>query len=129
MTDTPSLIKNYSLYVNGKKVGTANGHTYTITSGNASQIGDGQWLGVSQGVTTTGLKSKCIVPFGGKAELRALEDALINKQYIQVGLGVIGSSIHKVSMAVQQAEYDTEMASGSLVGNFDLIGGAPNRVG
>ena len=121
----PSVIRNASIYVNGKKLGTATQATYTWNSGNENQVGDGKWLGVSQGVPTSSLSCTEIIPVGGADGQATLEDALKNYQYLQIAIGVIGTKIHKIDMAVMTAEYDTTMANGTLTGKFDLIGGDP----
>lgn len=124
----PSVIRNASIYANGKKLGTMTQATYTINGGNENQVGDGQWLGVSQGVTTTSLSGNEIVPVGGADGQAALEDALLNKKYVQMMIGPIGDKIHQVDMALMTTEYDTTMANGTLTGKLDFIGGAPKRI-
>lgn len=120
-------IRNYSLYVGNKKVGVARGHTYTITPNSELQIGDGEVVGVSKGVPTTGLKSDLIIPVAGSKT--TLVVACLNQQPVKVALGIVDGKIHKLDMIVSGIEFATEMPNGSLMGTFNFIGGAPKLAG
>jgi hypothetical protein len=122
---TPDIVRNWSIYVKGKKCATATGSELDVVSGDEMQIGDGQVVSISEGVTTTTLKIDAITTFGGIAELRLLNQALLNKQWVQVAAGVINGQIQQIDMRVSTANYKTEMKAGTQTVNFQLQGKAP----
>ena len=119
----PARIRNFSLFYGGRMVATASGHEYTIDMGSEDQIGDGEWLGVSDGVPTTKLTSTEIVPVAGIG-VSILQDMLARK-YVDVGLGIVDGKIHKITMRARQGRYTTETAHGTLHGEFEFTGGTP----
>lgn len=122
-------IRSFSVYVDGEKLGTATGHAYDIDSNAELAIGDGIVLGVSQAVKTCKIVADTIIPFGGKANLRKLLDALLNSKKLQIGVGVLGAQIHKIDMYCTNASFKSETAKGMATGNWTLLGGKPVVVG
>jgi hypothetical protein len=125
----PDIVRNFSAYVDSKKVATGSAHDYTITAGDELQIGDGQVVAASEGVTTTQLSIDAITTFGGIVELQALNNALLNKKWIQIALGLVNGQIHQVDMRVFDANYKTEMKTGTQHVSFKMQGKAPVIVG
>lgn len=121
------LIRNASFYFKGKKVATCSGYTYTVSSNNEDQIGDGAWLGTTDGVNTSKLNTNCIVPVKGVGV--DILTSMLAKKYVKIGLGIVDGKIHKVNMKIMNAEYETDMARGSLTGRFEFSGGEPNLAG
>lgn len=120
-------IRNFSLYIAGKKVGVARGHTYDIHGNNQLEVGDGKVIGIAQGVTTTALKSDLIVPVKGTGI--DLKKYLLQKNPVDVALGIVDGKIHKVEMYLMDMSYVTEMANGSLTGSMDFQGAEPDLEG
>lgn len=124
-----AVVRNFSLFANGRKFGEATGHAYDQESGNELQIGDGVVIGVSQGVKTVSVQASAIIPYRGSNVARILEDAYDGNYSIQVGLGIIGGRIHKADLFVTKINVKTEMKNGTCMGDFTLIGGAGTKVG
>ncbi len=123
------VVRNFSLYANGRKCGEATGIAYDQESGNEIQIGDGSVIGVSQGVKTVNVQLSQIVPYRGSQVARILEDAFDNNTSIQIGLGILGGRIHKMDLYCTKCNTKTEMKNGSCSGEYTLIGGAGTKVG
>ena len=123
------IVRNFSFYANGKKCGEATGVAYDQESGNEIQIGDGQVIGVSQGVKTVSVQLTQIIPYRGSDVARMLEDAFDGNYSVSVGLGIIGDRIHKMDLYVTKFNVKTEMKNGTCTGDFTLIGGAGTKVG
>jgi hypothetical protein len=124
-----AIVRNFSLFANGRKFGEATGIVYDQESGNEIQIGDGQVLGVSQGVKTVNVQVDSIIPYRGAQVARILEDAYDANTSIQIGLGIVGGRIHKMSLYCTKANFKTEMKNGTVNGSWTLIGGAGSKVG
>src|SRR6478736_7026656 len=123
------IVRNFSFYANGLKCGEATGVAYDQESGNEIQIGDGQVIGVSQGVKTVSVQLSQIIPYRGSNVQRILEDAFDNNTSVQVGMGIIGNRVHKMDLYVTKLNIKTEMKNGTCNGEFTLIGGAGTKVG
>lgn len=121
----PDIVRNFSVFVDSKKVATGTGHELDLSSGDELQIGDGQVVAVSEGVTTTTLQVDAITTFGGVAELQLLNEALLNKKWMQIAVGLVNGQIHQIDMRVSTAKYKTEMKSGTQNVSFQLQGKAP----
>ena len=124
-----AVVRNFSLYANGLKCGEATGIAYDQESGNELQIGDGQVIGVSQGVKTVQVQLSQIIPYRGSLVGRIMEDAYDNNTSLQVGLGILGGRIHKANLFVTKCNTKTEMKNGTCNGEYTLIGGAGTKVG
>lgn len=123
------IVRNFSIYASGKKCGEATGIAYDQESGNELQIGDGIVIGVSQGVKTVQVQLSQIIPYRGSAVGRIMEDAYDGNYSLQIGLGIIGSRIHKMDLYVTKCNIKAEMKNGTCMGDFTLIGGAGTKVG
>lgn len=123
------VIRNFSFYSNGLKCGEATGVAYDQESGNEIQIGDGNVIGVSQGVKTVSVQLSQIIPYRGSLVARMLEDAFDSNTSVQVGLGLIGGRIHKMDLFVTKLNIKSESKTGMCTGEFTLIGGAGAKVG
>jgi hypothetical protein len=121
----PDIVRNFSIYIEGKKCATATGGELDLASGDELQIGDGQVVAVSEGVTTSTLKVDAITTFGGVPELKLLNDALLNKRWVKVAVGVVNGQIQQIDMRVSTANFKTEMKAGTQNVNFTLQGKAP----
>lgn len=124
-----AVVRNWSLFANGRKFGEATGSTFDQESGNEIQIGDGQVLGVSQGVKTVQIQITSITPYRGSQVARILEDAYDNNKSIQIGLGIIMGRIYKMDLFCTKANLKMETKNGTAVGDWTLIGGAGSKVG
>jgi hypothetical protein len=122
-------IRSFSIYLNGKKFGIAQGHAYDVETGSELQMGDGQVVGVSQGVPTTQIVSDCIILFGGDSNMRQLEEAALQHKLVQVGVGVVNGRIHKIDMYCSKFSYKGDTVKGTCMGSFTFIGGAPKFAG
>lgn len=122
-----NVIRNYSVFVNGKKVGTAEGSDLNLESGDELQIGDGEVVGASEGVITGSLTLNAIVPVAPTCTPTLL-DAILNKKWIQLTGGIIDGKVVKVNARVKAIGYSTQMANGTLKGKYDLIFGKPTTV-
>lgn len=124
-----AVVRNFSLYANGRKCGEATGVAYDQESGNEIQIGDGQVLGVSQGVKTVQIQLSLIVPYRGTQVGRIMEDCYDTNTSLQVGLGIIAGRIHKMDLFVTKCNTKMETKNGTCMGDYTLIGGAGSKVG
>jgi len=129
MAANDEIIRNFSLYANGKKFGQATSLGFDQQSGRELQIIDGKVGGISQGVKTTQAQADSIVPFGGAPVLRILQDYYNSGKKLQIGVGSIGGQIHKIDMWVQEINYKAEMKNGTTTGTFKFIGGEATQVG
>jgi len=123
------IVRNFSLFASGRKCGEATGIAYDQESGNEIQIGDGEVIGVSQGVKTVTVQLSQIIPYRGSQVGRIIEDAFDNNTSIQIGLGIIGNRVHKLDLYCTKCNIKTEMKNGTCNGEFTLIGGAGTKVG
>lgn len=123
------VVRNFSLYANSRKCGEATGVAYDQESGNEIQIGDGQVIGVSQGVKTVTVQLSQIIPYRGSQVGRIVEDAFDSNTSIQIGLGLIGGRVHKMDLYCTKCNIKMETKNGTCNGEFTLIGGAGSKVG
>lgn len=122
--------RNASIYLEGKKAGNASKATLDMASGSEDYVGDGVWLGTSDGVITSKLSLEQYVPLGGKPEIDKLLQKFRQKQYINVGMGVVGGKIFKWGeMKIVSLKVESDMAKGTLSMSCDLQGGEPDIVG
>lgn len=122
-------IRSFSVYADGAKLGTAQGHAYDLESNAELQIGDGEVIGISQAVMTGQLVADTIVPFGGAPVLRKLEDAFFNNRPLQLSIGILNGQIHKVDAFVTKCSYKGDTVKGTAMGNWTFIFGKPKRTG
>ncbi len=130
MADQPEIIRNASLYVKGRKVANAETAKMALKANSELKIGDGKVVGAAQGVPTCSITFTTITTVGGNASTQALTNALLNHEYIDVGLGIVDGKMRMCSnMIVDEEDADANMAKGDQTGSFTLLGGAPELVG
>lgn len=123
-----AVIRNYSVFIDSKRMGTMQTSDYNLEGGTELQIGDGEVIGASEGVMTGNLSATAIVPVANtKGVLDKIQDALETHKAIQLGVGRIGPSIHKVWAWCKSARYSTNTANGTLTGQFEFIFGKPDK--
>lgn len=122
------IFRNFSVYVNGGKVGTMEGADYGRKSGNELQIGDGAVLGVSIGVATVDLKINTVIPYEGSDVLHVLETAYKNGTQVQVNIGILNGEDHMVDLWVMECTTTTQTKNGECKGTYNLIGGEGQQV-
>lgn len=122
--------RNASVYIENKKAGNAAKATLDMVSGSEDYVGDGQYLGTSDGVITSKLDLDQYVPIGSKPEIDKLLQKFLNKEYINIAIGVVGNKIFKWNdMKVVSVKVDTDMAKGTLMLSASLQGGTPEVAG
>lgn len=121
-----SIIRPLPLYLDGKKIAEVSQGTYRIASGDEAQIATEGYLGHSDGATTTQVSPKCIIPVKGMQT--TVDDVLINKRYVTMGIPVNGK-FHQVDMRLVNAEYQWDFKTGACMGDFQFEGGAPELTG
>lgn len=126
MSDT---FKSFSIYANGTKYGTAQGHAYDRENNAELQIGDGVVLGVSSAVPTGQLVSDAVVPFGGNNVHKLLEDAFENRTPVKLGIGVLAGEIHKVDAWVTKINLKSDTVKGTCNGSITFLFGKVKRTG
>jgi len=122
--------RNASIFIEGKKAGNASKATLDMASGSEDYVGDGAWLGTSDGVITCKLTLDQYVPLGGKPEIDKMLEKFRAKEYINIGMGVVGGKIFKWNeMKIVSLKVESDMAKGTLSMNAELQGGEPDLVG
>jgi hypothetical protein len=116
-------IRPFSLYTVGKKIGQLFQCKYKILAGDEPAFGDPGFLGMTDGATTTQVTATTIQPIAGMDYDLAL--VILQKQDVDVALGVIAGHIHMVTMRITSAEYDSDQKTGMLTGVFEFFGGEP----
>lgn len=121
-----NIIRPFPLYFRKKKVAEIQTGTYDITPGDEEQIGAEGVLGYSDGATVTKIETDCIVPVRGMKS--RIIDALLKKQYAQVGVMVDGQ-FHQIDMRVTHGTYSWDHKTGRAMGKFTFSGGEPDVTG
>ena len=116
-------IRHYSIFINTKKAATFQTSSLGIQSGDEPQFGDDGFLGYSDGAIQSTLQSDAVVPVGGTNT--GLLDALLAKQDVLIGAGIVDGKILQMTHRVLEATYDTDTKTGTLMGKFRFGGGAP----
>jgi hypothetical protein len=123
------IIRNASIYVENLKVGNAETAEVDINANNEHKIGDGEMVGIAQGVTTSAVKLTSITPVGGSVGTRKLVRALLDKTPVRVSLAAVeGWAYMWDNLWVDNATHASNMAKGDLTGSFALSGGEPTLV-
>lgn len=112
------VIRNASFYMFGKKGGKINQGTVSLSSGNEIQVGDGEVLGASEGVTQGTIDVTSVEPVSGAADL--MVDAFINKKDVPFGVGLLDGKILKCTIKIFDCNWDTDMARGTLVRKLQM---------
>lgn len=116
-----------SLYLDGVKMATIEGHKFTYSSGDEIQFGDPGALGFSDGAPVSGMSATGIVPTAGnKVKVMRL---MQQKHTFDVGYGVVDGDIVQVPMRATKAEFTGSHKAGTLMGDFEFIGLDPNITG
>jgi hypothetical protein len=126
MSDT---FKSFSVYANGAKYGTAQGHAYDRENNAELQIGDGEVLGVSSAVPTGQLVCDSVVPYGGNNVHKLLEDAFEKRTPVKIGIGIVNGEIHKVDAWVTKINLKSDTVKGTLNGSLTMLFGKVKRTG
>jgi hypothetical protein len=118
------VIRAFSVFVEGTKMGTFYNSTYHWTGGDEPNFGDNNGQVVySDGVQQTTLDSKSFEPVSGLDF--DLEQAMLTKTNLNISLGVINGNIHQLRMRLLEIVHDGEIKGGTLNGSFKLGGSAP----
>jgi hypothetical protein len=126
----PRRIRHASIYIDGKKFATVTSNTYSIASGDESQIADDGYIGHSDGAETTKLSADTIEVVSGEAEdSKKLKKALRSKRYLDMSIGLIAGDIEEVRMRCVSCEFVSESAAGKQTGKFEFEGGRAESVG
>lgn len=118
--------RHASIYLRGVKVAEAYESEEDISSGDEPQFGDEGFVGMSDGATTTTFNFTAIVPVKGMTI--AVEDILLQKQDVDLALGLVNGRIHQVTVRCTNANYKSDAKAGTLVGSFKFMGGVPKPV-
>ena len=118
------LVRHASLYVGGAKVAEMYESTYDIASGDEPQYGDLGFLGMSDGAITTKVDATTIVTVPGNSV--NIENMLLQKQDVDVTLGLIDGHTHQITMRCTNANFKSDAKAGTLVGSFSFMGGPPS---
>jgi len=120
--------RSFSLYIEGAKWGTLQGKAYDVTTGSELQIGDGEVLGVSEGVPIVKLVVNGIVPVEGHPVTQKIETYALAHKKVKVGAGVLNGRIHKLDMYCTAFNYKGDDTKGTCMGEWTFEGGKPKIV-
>lgn len=121
-------IRHASVYLEGKKVASAKSGSFSINSGDESQIADEGFFGHADGATTSTLSIDTIEPVR-ETDSKKIIDALLQKKYIKLAIAVISGGIYEVTMRPKSVSFDWDATAGTLNGKFEFEGGEPKRTG
>lgn len=121
------VIRHMSFFYKGKKAALASGTQYDIESNDEDQFGDEGWIGSSNGAIATKIRVDTIVPVAG-TRLSVVQD-MLNKRYVDVGLGVVDGKIHRVQMRIRTVSFTGASQQGTLTGQWEFTGGKPEVTG
>lgn len=121
-----AIIRALPLYIDGLKVAEVSNGTYDIATGDEIQIATDGVMGLSDGAATTNMSFNTIVPvIGMKAKV---DDMLINKKYIDIGIPVNGA-FHTCTGRLVTGSYSWDHKNGTCTGAFTFNGGPPTKTG
>lgn len=121
-----AIIRALPVYFNGKKIAELSDGTYNIASGDEAHVATEGYMGHSDGATMSKVNCNCVIPVKGMQT--TVEDALINKRYVSIGLPVNGK-FHQIDMRCITADYKWDFKTGSCTGAFAFEGGGPEITG
>jgi len=124
MAQEPSRISRCSIFVGGKKVGTAESGDYTINDNGEDHITDDGWT-MSDGTTTCEIKLNTITTVDGQTNF--LLNALTAKQFIQLQLTLIDGKTHSVTARCVTHSYNWDNKTGAMKGSSTFRGGEATR--
>lgn len=120
-------IRPFSVWSEGRKVGTLNTADDEIKNEGALQIGDsGKVLGFSSGAVTTATSIDTIILVEGTPATQRFVESLMAGRPVKIQLGVIDGKVDKRDMWITSAKRTCSHENGTLKGSFSLVGGAPN---
>jgi hypothetical protein len=126
----PLTVRNFSFYgKDGRKLDYTTSGSITIANNGEQLIGDGEWLGKSKGVPTCSGKCSNIIGVAGNSATQALADAVLDQEYLDMSFGIIDGRILQATVTCDDVTYDTQMASGTLTGDFSFSGGKVSKIG
>jgi hypothetical protein len=124
MAQEPKRISRCSIFVKGRKVGTAESGDYTINDNGEDHVTDDGWT-MSDGTTTCEVKLNTIVAVDGAT--RFLKDALIAKQFVTLQLSLIDGETHTITARNVTDATNWDNKTGGMKGSVTFRGGEPTR--
>lgn len=115
--------RNAPVYVGTRKIAEIESGTYEHTSGDEMQIGDGAYLGHSDGVETVKVTFNTVCPVKGHE--KDLKGIILRKEYVQVGLQIDGG-FEQFEGRLVGRNYAFDSKAGSCKGTFNFEGGRPD---
>lgn len=120
--------RNFSVYVQGKRWGTAKSATLEVSEeGGEDFFEKGEWIGASTGVVRATLSLDSFVPTGGIKEQQLVLEALLAGRYLDITCGEIGARFMKFrQMKPKSVRWESDAARGGLILQTTLSSGAPD---
>ena len=112
-----------SLYIDNTKAAQMEGTTYDWTGNDEAQIGDGGYLGHSDGAVTTRVTCNGIMPLAGTNI--DFYDIAKKKKVVTVMLTLVNGKIHVIRMRLTSISIRSSHRSGTQTGDFTFEGGEP----
>lgn len=122
MAQEPKRISRCSIFVAGKKVGTAESGDYTINDNGEPHITDDGWT-MSDGTTTCEVKLNTIITVDGAT--KHLKDALVNKIFVTLQLALIDGETHTIKARCTTSAANWDNKTGGMKGSLTFQGGTP----
>lgn len=117
-------IQSAKIFSGGKRVGTAQNLTYTITTGDTQELADSGPYN-TDGITITEVSCDTIMPVGGIG-VSWFQQA-IDHEDLDLTMGIIDGKLHSLKECrCKTIEVSSEMASGKQTGKFAFHGGKPS---
>lgn len=124
MAKEPSRISRCSIFVKGKKVGTAESGDYTVNDNGEDHITDDGWT-MSDGTTTCEVKLNTITTVDGQTKF--LLDALEGKEFVTLQLALIDGQTHSVTARCVTQSYNWDNKTGAMKGSSTFRSGQATR--
>ncbi len=120
-------VRNYSVYIGGKRIASATGSEYAIENGNEPVYADGEIIAFWEGIPRCTLTLHAIVPFFAGTTLRILE-ALLSSEWVTLGLRQVEGRHHIFRAQCVKVAYSSQSANGTLTGSYDFVGEKPTLI-
>ncbi len=121
-------IRAASLYINGKKVATANRGKRSRKNNGTLETGDsGVVLGYAVGALISDLSFDHVVLFEGNPETQRFAESLDSGEAVKIQLGIIDGKIETGDYYVTGDDVEWDHKAGTMSGSFQLTGGSPRR--
>lgn len=124
----PDTFRSFSVYIDGKLVGTAQSSQYDIDANDEAVIANGEYAGHTSGAIMTTLSIDTVEPVR-PSESKKLVDAILNHKYLTLSESLIGGQVHTQVMRCKKASFTTDQKTGKMDGKFEFEGGKPEVVG